>query len=67
MFISNEEKNLTRTLLNKHDELIQQLILDVQRLHTLLEKKAPHGFRKDGTPCAKPGRKIGSKNKKVDV
>jgi hypothetical protein len=34
----------------------------IEKLEARLERleAAPHGFKKDGTPRAKPGRKVGS-------
>lgn len=68
MFISAEEKELTRKLLAKHQEMLDQLVEDMNVLRyrvdihskALLGEQpdpAPWGYRTDGKPCAKPGRK----------
>ena len=62
MFFTKEKKQLVQL---QHEVGI--LTLQVSAMHKILAeivvgmreiKEAPHGIRKDGTPKAKPGRKV---------
>jgi len=53
MFISKQEKEDVARRLRDIEAVIVRLN---QRIAVL--EKSPHGIRKDGTPRAKPGRKV---------
>ena len=58
MFISSEEKKLILDVLDLLEKRLEMLTERVERIEA-----APYGFKKDGTPRAKPGVKPGASKK----
>ena len=70
MFFSNKDKKdmqllqteveFLRNRANWQGDVLQDLTARLDRYEQILLKVSKYGFRKDGTPKAKPGRKAGT-------
>ena len=60
MFYTPTEKKVIIDTFDYVEDELRKLRVRVTELEAqlILSKEAPHGFRRDGTPKAKPGRKV---------